>query len=112
MDSSSKPDGTFAVNPARIKEGVTGLTRDIMTIQAEGDYQKAKALADRLGIVRPVVQKALDKLTSVPVDIDPRFSTATQLLSQNSRTVEIASSAIAFQPADNSLTPGTHGVAG
>jgi hypothetical protein len=80
----AKPDGTFSVNPARIKEGVTGLTRDIMTIQAEGDYQKAKALLDRLGIVRPVVQKALDKLTSVPVDIDPRFSTATQLLSQNS----------------------------
>jgi hypothetical protein len=79
-----KPDGTFAVNTARIKEGVTGLTREIMTIQAEGDYQKAKGLADRLGIVRPIVQKALDKLTSVPVDIDPRFSTATQLLSQNS----------------------------
>jgi hypothetical protein len=78
----ARPDGTFSVNPARVKEGVTGLTRDIMTIQAEGDYQKAKALLDRLGIVRPVVQKALDKLTSVPVDIDPSFSTATQLLSQ------------------------------
>ena len=80
----SKPDGTFAVNPAKIKEGVTGLTRDIMTIQAEGDYAKAKALGDRLGVVRPVVQKALDKLTAVPVDIEPRFTTATQLLSQNS----------------------------
>jgi len=78
----AKPDGTFSVNPERVKEGVTGLTRDIMTIQAEGDYQKAKALLDRLGIVRPVIQKALDKLTSVPVDIDPSFSTATQLLSQ------------------------------
>ncbi|HEY7284485.1 MAG TPA: hypothetical protein VH497_03505 [Vicinamibacterales bacterium] len=79
---TARPDGTFAVNTGRIKEGVTGLTRDIMTIQAEGDYQKAKNLTEKLGIVRPVVQKALDKLTSVPVDIDPRFSTATQLSSQ------------------------------
>src|SRR5262249_8932887 len=38
----AKPDGTFAVNKDRIKEGVTTLTRDIMTIQAEGDYARAK----------------------------------------------------------------------
>jgi hypothetical protein len=74
-----KPDGTFAVNPDRIKEGVTTLTRDIMTIQAEGDYAKAKALGERLGVGRPPVQRALDKLMSIPVDIEPRFTTAAQL---------------------------------
>jgi hypothetical protein len=66
-------DGTFAVNRDRVKEGVIGLTRDIMTIQAEGDYPKAKALGERLGVVRPEVQRALDKLASIPVDIEPRF---------------------------------------
>jgi hypothetical protein len=71
------PDGTFSVNPDRVKEGVTGLTRDIMTIQAEGDYEKAKALGERLGVVRPEVQRALDKLNAVPVDIEPRFTFAT-----------------------------------
>src|SRR6185369_3095922 len=30
------PDGTFSVNGDRVKEGVSGLTREIMTIQAEG----------------------------------------------------------------------------
>jgi hypothetical protein len=75
----AKPDGTFAVNPGRIKEGVTTLTRDIMTIQAEGDYAKAKALGERLGVVRPPVQAALDRLKAVPVDIEPRFTTAAQL---------------------------------
>jgi hypothetical protein len=75
-------DGTFKVNAERIKEGVAGLTRDIMTIQAEGDYAKAKALGERMGIVRPEVQKALDKLASIPVDIEPQFKTADQLLSQ------------------------------
>ena len=73
-------DGTFAVNRDRIKDGVTALTREIMTMQAEGDYAKAMALGDRLGVVRPPVQAALDRLTSVPVDIEPRFTTAEQLL--------------------------------
>jgi len=75
-------DGTFKVDPGRIKEGVAGLTRDIMTIQAEGDYAKAKALGDRMGVVRPEVQKALEKLSGIPVDIEPQFKTADQLLSQ------------------------------
>jgi hypothetical protein len=77
----AKPDGTFEVNRDRIKEGVAGLTRDIMTIQAEGDYAKARALGERLGVVRPEVQKALDKLAAIPVDIEPRFTTAERLLS-------------------------------
>ena len=73
-------DGTFKVDPGRIKEGVAGLTRDIMTIQAEGDYAKAKALGERMGVVRPEVQKVLDRLASVPVDIEPQFKTADLLL--------------------------------
>jgi hypothetical protein len=74
-----KPESTFAIDPQKIKEAVTGLTREIMTIQAEGDYAKAKALGERLGVVRPEVQKVLTKLTTVPVDIEPRFTTASRL---------------------------------
>jgi hypothetical protein len=77
---AARPNGTFAVDRAKITDGVTALTHEIMTIQAEGDYTKAKALGERLGMVRPVVQKALDKLVSVPVDIEPRFTTAEQLV--------------------------------
>jgi hypothetical protein len=73
-------DGTFAINHDRIKEGVTALTREIMTIQANGDYAKAKELGERLGVVRPSVQTALDRLTAVPVDIEPKFTTAEKLL--------------------------------
>ena len=75
-------DGTFSVDAAKIREAVSGLTRDIMTLQAEGSYAKAKAMIDTLGVVRPPVQRVLDRLTSVPVDIEPRFATAASLLSQ------------------------------
>jgi hypothetical protein len=83
---AARPDGTFGVNASAIKEGVTALTRDIMTIEAQGDYAKAKALGDRLGVVRPPVQKALDKLAAVPVDIEPRFTTAEQLVAETNRS--------------------------
>jgi hypothetical protein len=72
-------DGTFAVDEPKMNEAVVALTRDIMTLQAEGSYAKAKDLIDRYGVVRPEVQKVLDKLTAVPVDIEPRFTTAAQL---------------------------------
>jgi len=77
---ASRADGTFAVNLATVKTGVASLTHDIMTMQAEGDYAKAVALRDRLGVVRPVVQRALDKMDAVPVDIEPHFTTAQELL--------------------------------
>src|SRR4051812_11897860 len=70
------PGGTFAVDDAKIADAVTSLTREIMTLQAEGQYAKAKDLLDRLGVVRPSVQKILDRLTNVPVDIEPTFTSA------------------------------------
>ncbi len=68
------PGGTFAVDTAKIGDAVTALTRDILTLQVEGDYAKAKELLERLGVVRPPVQKLLDRLANVPVDIEPRFT--------------------------------------
>jgi hypothetical protein len=73
-------DGTFAVNPQRIRQNVIDLTRDIMTMQATGDYQSAGQMIDQLAVVRPEVQTVLDRLADVPVDIEPRFVTAEQLL--------------------------------
>ncbi len=73
-------DGTFAVDTAKIRVAVTALTREIMTLQAEGSYAKAKQMIDTLGVIRPPTKAVLDKLTSVPVDIEPRFVTALDLL--------------------------------
>jgi hypothetical protein len=67
------------VDESAIGEAISGLTREIMTLQAEGSYDKAKALIAKLGVVRPQVQSVLDKLTSVPVDIEPKFTTAATL---------------------------------
>jgi len=75
----ANPDGTFTVVPARIKDAVAALTREIMTLQAAGDYAKAKEVLATRALVRPDVQRVLDRLQGVPVDIEPRFVTADEL---------------------------------
>ena len=74
-----EPDGAFTVENEKIEDAVTALTREIMTIQAEGSYEKAKALIDKYGVIRPPVKKVLDRLANVPVDIEPRFTAAEKL---------------------------------
>jgi hypothetical protein len=66
--------GTFAVVPERMKLAVLALTREIMTIQAQGDYAAAKALLERYAVMHPAMEKALSRLTDIPVDIVPEFS--------------------------------------
>jgi hypothetical protein len=68
--------GTFSIDEARIKQAVTKLTREILTLQAEGSYAKAKAMLDRYGVIRPPMQRALASLGDVPVDIEPHFPLA------------------------------------
>jgi Peptidase family M49 len=72
-------DGTFSVNDAKIKDAVAGLTHDLMTLQSAGDYDGAKALLAKMVVIRPEVQRVLDKLMDVPVDIEPNFVTAKTL---------------------------------
>ena len=72
----ARPDGTFDVDRAKVVQGVTDLTREIMTLEAEGSYAKARQMIDTLGVVRPSVQKLLDRLGDVPVDIEPKFVNA------------------------------------
>ncbi|MBA3948522.1 MAG: hypothetical protein H0X44_01090 [Acidobacteria bacterium] len=74
-----RADGTFAIDEAKIKDAVATLTGEFLTIEAEGNYDKAADFVKRLGIVRPDVQRVLDKLKDVPVDIEPRYATAAAL---------------------------------
>ncbi len=78
-------DGTFAVVPGKIKQAVAKLTGEIMTLQASGDVARARELLKGMGVIRPEVKRVLDKLVGVPVDIEPRFTAAEQLLSGEAR---------------------------
>ena len=73
------PDGTFAVVPEKMRDSVTALTKQLMEVQGRGDRKAAEALLAKMGVVRPPVQKVLERLKDVPVDIAPRYVTAEEL---------------------------------
>lgn len=75
-------DGTFSVNAAKVKDGVTALSHDLLMLEANGDKAGAKAMLDKLAVIRPEVKRVLDKLTRVPVDIAPRFTMADKLVAE------------------------------
>ena len=66
----------FSVDNAKIKDAVRKLTHDLLTIEAEGSYDKAKAILDKYSLIRPPMKGALDRLINVPVDIEPIFPLA------------------------------------
>jgi peptidase M49-like protein len=75
----ARSDGRFEVNFDKIKAAVRDLDHDLLTLEATGDYAGAKRMLDQLGVIRPGLQKALNSLSDIPVDIEPRFVTANQL---------------------------------
>ena len=72
----ARADGTFEVNFEKIRPAVRDLVHDLLTIEATGDYAGAKRMLDQLGIVRPALQKALNGLAEIPVDIEPQFGSS------------------------------------
>jgi hypothetical protein len=76
-------NGTFAVDDGKIKDAVRALTAELMTLQAAGDRARAADLLAKRAVVRPEVQRVLDRLARVPVDIEPRFVTAEKLVAEH-----------------------------
>jgi len=77
-------DGTFQVDFAKIKDAVSSLDHEFLTLEATGDYDRAKKLMTDFGSIRPVAQQALDRLKSLPTDIEPIFLTASSLTGEHS----------------------------
>lgn len=66
--------GRFAVAFDKAREGLTALGRELLSLEAAGDYAGAKAFLDTYAQLTPEVQQALDGLKAVPVDIRPTFT--------------------------------------
>jgi hypothetical protein len=73
-------NGRFSVDYSKVKGAVRDLAHELLTIEARGDYNSARQMLEKLAIIRPSVQKALDRMNHIPVDIEPKFVTATRLV--------------------------------
>ncbi len=72
--------GKFKVDLARLEPAISVLVRDICTIQHRGDKAEADAMLAALGTVTPAIQRALDGLGGIPVDIRPFYPAAGEIL--------------------------------
>ena len=79
-------DGSFRVDIRKMKDAVGSLDRIFLTLEATGDYAGTKRLIGSMMVLRPETQRALDRLKSVPTDIEPLFVTADALVSAGNTT--------------------------
>jgi len=66
--------GLFSADVAKFKAGARKLTGEIMTLQAQGNYEGARSLLIKYAVIRPPMQRTLDRLAHLPVDIEPEFT--------------------------------------
>ncbi|HSG58137.1 MAG TPA: Zn-dependent hydrolase [Woeseiaceae bacterium] len=63
--------GRYSVDFERMEQAMTELSRLLLTLQGDGDYDGASELTNSMGVVGSRLQEDLDRLTraSIPVDI-------------------------------------------
>jgi hypothetical protein len=56
------------------------LATELLTLQALGDYDRARRLIEKYRVMSPVMQQMIDRLDHLPIDIRPSFPVAEELL--------------------------------
>jgi hypothetical protein len=69
-------DGTYRIETGKVAGAVRDLARELLTLEATGDYAGAKTMLDKLAVIRPPLQATLDRLKDLPTDINPNHVTA------------------------------------
>jgi hypothetical protein len=64
----------FHVHLDKMPAAVEALSNALLMIQAEGDYDKAKAFLDKYGEMGPEVERLLERLEDIPIDIEPLYT--------------------------------------
>ena len=66
--------GKYAIDFAKMPDGVVSLAKELLEIEATGDRQRAEAWFQKYGTTPPELELSLMKASGVPVDIEPIFS--------------------------------------
>ena len=74
------PTGHYRVNPDRFAAATEALSRKLLTLQGDGDYNAANDLIQTDGIITPDLQSDLDRLTQAGIPIDVVFQQGVEVL--------------------------------
>jgi hypothetical protein len=72
--------GTYRVDFERMTEAATELSRLLLTLQGDGDYDGASELTTTKGLIGPELQADLDRLTEADIPVDITFTQGASVL--------------------------------
>ena len=65
--------GKYRLDFAKLEQAISDLTGDIVVLQGDGDYAKAKAFLDETAVLDADAEAVIAALTHLPVDIQPIY---------------------------------------
>ena len=72
--------GTYHVNYEKMKDAMFSLSELILTIQGDGDYEKAKKMIEEKGYIREELQSDLDRINDAGIPRDIVFEQGAEIL--------------------------------
>lgn len=73
-------DGTYSTDMEKMKTASTELTQKILKLQGDGDYEGAKKWIETDGVIKPQLQKDLDRINDAGVPVDIVFEQGADVL--------------------------------
>ncbi len=65
--------GRYRVEFDRMQDAIAGLSRLLLTLQGDGDYAGARELTETKGVITPMLQGDLDRLSDAGIPVDITF---------------------------------------
>ncbi len=65
--------GKYRIDFPKLEAAISALTAEIVFVQGDGDYARAKAFLDKYAVLDDSAKKVIASLTDVPVDIQPVY---------------------------------------
>ncbi len=65
--------GKYRLDFAKLEAAISALTAEIVFVQGDGDYARAKAFLDKYAVLDAPAETVIASLTDVPVDIQPVY---------------------------------------
>ena len=65
--------GLYRIDFKAMENALEEMVRDMIMVQGDGDYDKAKAFLDRWGHIDDWARAALERAAGIPVDIQPAY---------------------------------------
>ena len=80
---SKNEDGLYSINMDKMGDAMAKLSRLILTLQGDGDYEKVDQLIATHGDIKAELAKDLEKLSKANIPVDVTFKQGKDVLGLN-----------------------------